>query len=271
MFRSAFLETSRLEGIDAKVTFCQVVLQAQEPRIERHQASADSSPSDVVGQLANSVYGAGPVQSRPPVAFFRIENSHAAPLLLLVMHHALYDQTSLTMLQKQIEASYAGRTIAASRPSRARSNTCTQSMAKRGEELVRSAERVQGVTARVIPTAVQNGNRSQATSVYTRSASLSWSDLSEAAKKLDCSARPVLQVAWGTVVSAYSDCDAVLIGDSISTRGISSDLNNVFGPVLATLPIPYRLSGSGATRFRDVVAPRSTTSIGEGWRCTMFR
>ncbi|PWN90385.1 hypothetical protein FA10DRAFT_260230 [Acaromyces ingoldii] len=254
VFRSTFLETSRLEGIDAEVTFCQVVLQAQESRIERHQAPADSSPSDLVSGLASSVYGAGPVQSRPPVAFFLIENSHAAPLLLLVMHHALYDQTSLTMLQRQIEASYAGRTIAPSAPfSRALQHLYSldgEAGEKSWSDLLKECK---GSQLGSFPQ-LQNGNRSQATSIYTRSASLSWSDLSEAAKKLDCSARPLLQVAWGTVVSAYSDCDAVLIGDSISTRGISSDLNDVFGPVLSTLPIPFRLSASGATRFRDVVA-----------------
>lgn len=254
VFSSIFLETSRLEGIDEKATFCQLFLRPQQPRLARHQLATNETLEDAISRLASSIYGAGPLQTQPPVAVFIIDLPEEAPVLLFVIHHALYDQTSLKAFQNQIEITYAGRSVSSTAPF---SDALPHlfSLDKEEEEQGWSdlLQDCKGAQLGSFPQ-LEARNGSSGTSVYTNPASLSWENLSKAAKKLDCSARPLLQAVWAAVVCAYSDSDAVLIGDSISTRGLSSDLNNVFGPILATIPIPFRLSSSQPTLFKDAVA-----------------
>lgn len=233
--------------------FLQVVLSHAETTLHRVKpAVADdwrAAVMDAVGStITRQVLGI-----RPPLAFLLIPSTQ--PTLVVVMHHALYDQVTLSLFEASLTASYHGSTLPPHQPfSLALSHLVAwdaQEEAKREstwQHLLASYPKGHAVSFPNLSGRGTVSNGSQ-TSSYRRASKIRYDVVTRAAMEMETSVRPILQAAWASVLSVYCDTSDVLIGDSVSRRATSMDLLQVSGPVLDTLPIPIHLD----TTFRQVI------------------
>ncbi|KAN0064563.1 hypothetical protein ACQY0O_002191 [Thecaphora frezii] len=257
ILRTSFVEVGSVSADTAEEwpsqpIFLQVVWSQSTPELFELQVDQqDDLEASIVAAVRKTVK-LDPFSKRPPVAFMVVQRG-GETYLVLVAHHSIYDARSLTILEKRIEQLY-----------------------NRGEGLSRIYQ-FSTALAHIVPLTKQDESRrrevwERALAPYPkgelsifpnlsgashvpgaedanihralyRTATVSWDEVERVSRQLGISARPLVQVAWAKVLGAYLDSDHVIIGDSVSGRSAAAELEQVVGPVLATLPVAVFLKG----------------------------
>ena len=192
-----------------------------------------------------------PFGRQPPVAFLLVKHGNDETSLVFVAHHSVYDARSLALIEERLERHYSGSqqldkvyqfstALAHIIPLTSEDRDERQQI---WEQALTSFPR--GEISR-FPNLSGSSSRSareqrQLHRAAYRKATVSWKQLEEASRRLGISARPLVQVAWARVLSAYLDTDHLIIGDSVSGRSAAAELDQVVGPVLSTLPVAVYL------------------------------
>ncbi|KKY25492.1 putative nonribosomal siderophore peptide synthase [Phaeomoniella chlamydospora] len=66
----------------------------------------------------------------------------------------------------------------------------------------------------------------------------------------------IIRAGWGFMVASYLSCPAVVLGETISDRVLSSMVQNVVGPLISVIPLPIRIQGT----TREVLAEQRAFS-----------
>ncbi|CBQ72362.1 Ferrichrome siderophore peptide synthetase [Sporisorium reilianum SRZ2] len=230
--------------------FLQVVWKSFTPQIKQLEVKDGDDAERVILATANSELSLDPFGSSPPVGFLLVKQG-AKRSLVVVAHHSTYDARSLGIFEDHVEAFYEGQTPP---PSLQFSTALAQILPIDQQEARRHAD--------VWDRALSSYPRGEATSFPTLSltkpsdagveqaslhqsryvdAAVQWAQVEAVCRHLGVSARPVVQTAWAMVLSAYTESQHLILGDSVSGRTLSAELDQVYGPVLSTVPVPFVL------------------------------
>ena len=229
--------------------FLQIVWKSFRPLIQSLRLKEGEDAERVILDTARSL-ALDPFGSSPPVAFLLVAQGDERSLVL-VAHHSTYDARSLGIFEDHVEALYEGSKPP---PSQQFSTALAQILPIDEEEAQRHTEvwtkalasYPKGETAPFPTLSLAKPSEADAQeaslhqSRYT-DASVRWSEIEAVCRRLGVSARPLVQTAWAVVLSAYIESQHLILGDSVSGRTLSAELDQVYGPVLSTVPVPFVL------------------------------
>ncbi|KAM3421179.1 hypothetical protein BST61_g1588 [Cercospora zeina] len=184
---------------------------------------------------------------------FRINPSRDGYELLIHIHHALYDQWSMDLLQNDLAAILAGGS-----PRQRQSFQAVADYHLHAEESSASSspEFWQDQLRKVSPTSIpllraKNAEHALQRTTW-RSTSLQSVELRKLSHDIGCSAPAIFQAAMALILGAYAGVSDVVLGSVFSGRTLPiDDIDTVFGPCLATLPL--RIDAAAAKTCKDLL------------------
>ncbi|PPJ55288.1 hypothetical protein CBER1_04278 [Cercospora berteroae] len=184
---------------------------------------------------------------------FQIRPSQNGFELTIQIHHALYDQWSMDLLQNDLTAILAGSSPLASQSFQAVADYYLHAETLSAQT---SLEFWQDQLRNVSPTSLPLLRATHAENALQRtswqSTSIQSVELKKRSQELGCSAPAILQTAMGLILGAYSGVSDVVLGSVFSGRTLPiDDIDNVFGPCLATLPL--RIDSKAARTCKDLL------------------
>ncbi|EST08496.1 AMP-binding enzyme C-terminal domain protein [Kalmanozyma brasiliensis GHG001] len=239
--------------------FLQIVWKSFDPQIKHVDIADDADAERVILDTAEKELALHPFGARPPVAFM-LAKQGTQTSLIVVAHHSTYDARSLGIFEDHVEAFYEGRTSPESHQfstALAQILPIDQEEARRHSDIWDQAlsSYPKGETASfpTLTLAKSSKGEEQASLHQSRyvTASVKWTDVEAVCRDLGVSARPVVQTAWAWVLSAYLESQHLILGDSVSGRTLSAELDQVYGPVLSTVPVPFVLRPT--QKLRDLI------------------
>ncbi|SNX84743.1 probable Ferrichrome siderophore peptide synthetase [Melanopsichium pennsylvanicum] len=230
--------------------FLQIVWKSFIPEIKPLKIEEGADAEQVILTAARSELRLDPFSSSPPIAFLLVEQGEDRSLVV-VAHHSTYDARSLGIFEDYVEAFYQGTEPP---PSHQFATALAQILPIDSEEAQRHTQiwnkalssYPKGEVAsfptlsltKQLDVDVEEASMHQ--SRYMKS-SVRWSNIEAVCRRLGVSARPMVQTAWAMVLSAYIESQHLILGDSVSGRALSAELDQVYGPVLSTVPVPFEL------------------------------
>ncbi|PWZ02123.1 putative ferrichrome siderophore peptide synthetase [Testicularia cyperi] len=229
--------------------FLQVVWHKAQPRVETLHLDPSDNIEERVVRYASEELAINPFSRSPPVAFVLVSQAEER-YLIFVAHHSTFDARSLGIFEDWVEALYNGtkapQTLQfAAALSHILPLSSEDAEQKRTTWLKALADYPKGeaVPFPLLSTSKPDLNIDQANVHETHHlrANITWKQIEAACRQLGVSARPLVQTAWARVLAAYLDTEHLILGDSVSGRTLSAELDQVYGPVLSTVPVPFRL------------------------------
>ncbi|KAJ1020728.1 hypothetical protein NDA16_004120 [Ustilago loliicola] len=230
--------------------FLQIVWKSFIPRIETLKIAEDAGAEQAILSTTKSKLQLDPFGAAPPAAFLLVEQGKQRSLVV-VAHHSTYDARSLGIFEYYVEAYYQGITPP---PSSQFSTALAQILPIDEKEASRHAdiwtkalssypkgEASPFPTLSLIKSSEADAQEASLHQSRYTEASVRWMDIETVYRRLGVSARPLVQTAWVVVLSAYIESQHLILGDSVSGRSLSAELNQVYGPVLSTVPVPFVL------------------------------
>ncbi|WFD04545.1 NRPS [Malassezia obtusa] len=218
------------------------------------EVSHDAPAADALDAVRTS---ASPTDGTPPVRGVLL---HAADgdAFVLCAHHAVYDAETLERVLATIDAALAGEAPADATPPFSAALPDLVPLVE--EHAVRTLEAWRAALAAyprahrvAMPRLLDARPRGPRTMQrMTHVAQRRFAELEETAAALETSVRPVVQVAWARVLSAFLETPDVLVGDAVSLRSAQPHYAHVGGPLLATLPVPVHVGGTAKEAIQRV-------------------
>lgn len=230
--------------------FLQIVWKSFTPLIEQLDVDDGSDAEQAILSAAKTKLDLDPFGTSPPVAFLFVKQALSRSLVV-VAHHSTYDARSLGIFEDHVEAVY----------NRQKPPTSLQFSTALAQILPIDQQEAQR-HADVWQKALSNYPRGEYASFPTLSltrpseadadqaslhqsryleANINWAKIESACRELGVSARPLVQTAWALVLSAFTESQHLILGDSVSGRTLSAELDLAYGPVLSTVPVPFML------------------------------
>lgn len=183
------------------------------------------------------------------------KESDARTEVLVQIHHALYDQWSIEVLLEDMDTLLHQREIP-DRPSFRLINEHFSHVKTHPETQAPSLAFWQDYLSAVVPGHLPNltGRTlpSAPLEAVEHSIDVDMNALKITAQQIGCSTHVFLQALYALLLSLYSGSDDVTFGTVFSGRTLPiADIENVFGPILSTLP--SRVNISDARKFTDIV------------------
>ncbi len=230
--------------------FVQIVWKSFHPTIKPLEIAHSANAEKVILSTAKSQLELNPFGPTPPVAFLLVSEGQERSLVVIA-HHSTYDARSLGIFEDYVEAYYEDTTPP---PSHQFCTALAQILPIDEQE----AQRHSDIWNKALATYPKGEAAAFPTLSLTKSsdadakdaslhqsryiqASVNWTQIEEICRRLGVSARPMVQTAWAIVLAAYIESQHLIIGDSVSGRTISAELDQVYGPVLSTVPVPFVL------------------------------
>ena len=197
------------------------------------------------------------ISTVPPVQFRLLKSSATKEPLLLVIsiHHALYDGESFSMLMEEVAARYAGDSIPQrGSPSEFIENVCSQDLEKAKQHWTASLGGCH-------PTIFRSDSNAPEPSVDVhRAAASKLSQLERCSANFKTTVPSLVQAIFGLLLADLVDAADVTFGTVLSGRAVSvSGVDSVLLPCITT--VPGRLDTSGLNTVTDVVANVQKSSV----------
>ncbi|TKY86411.1 hypothetical protein EX895_004560 [Sporisorium graminicola] len=230
--------------------FLQVVWKSFTPQIKQLQIKEGDDAERVILSTAGSQLALDPFGSTPPVGFLLVKQGSQRSLVV-VAHHSTYDARSLGIFEDHVEAFYEGQTPP---PALQFSSALAQILpidqheARRHfdvwDKALSSYPKGEAASFPTLFLTKPSGAGVEQASLHQSryvDAGVQWTQVEAVCRQLGVSARPVVQTAWAIVLAAYTESQHLILGDSVSGRTLSAELDQVYGPVLSTVPVPFVL------------------------------
>ncbi|GAM88067.1 nonribosomal peptide synthetase [Dothideomycetidae sp. 11243] len=239
--RHSALRTGFLPSGHTTCAFAQV--EWQDILDDQINTTEDSEPELVVDDIDTFLL-------RPLRVFFT--KASGRPEVCFYMHHGLYDQWSLDILVDDLYKALNGmQELACSSFGNVAwqllLETYSEELRSRSEDFWKSyltgckATKLPSLTTRVF----QRESQVQTFVVTSRPA-----DIATIASQMSVSESALFQTLFGHIIGLYAGQTEITFGSVFSGRTAAiEDVQDVFGPMLATLPV--RLSTDGVRRFQD--------------------
>ncbi|PWN36247.1 acetyl-CoA synthetase-like protein [Meira miltonrushii] len=250
--RIAFVDRHALIVKDAlpRTNFAQVVLKDVKVRMLELQKSVDAN-EEVIAMQSARVHNIKILDETCPTGFTYVK--HAGKVVMHI-HHALYDQISLQLIDKALDKAWCGVAIddieplSKAIPSIVDLDESTIAERKRAwQDLLSQCPKGEMITPPKLSMLEIDDFGSSIESRRSIS-SIKYANLAKKAQEFGTSARPILQTALAFVLGRLCDTEQIMLGDVVSGRAISSHLDNVVGPILATMAVPIPLHAASTSR-----------------------
>ncbi|KAK5109039.1 hypothetical protein LTR62_007587 [Meristemomyces frigidus] len=178
------------------------------------------------------------------------ENHH----LLLQIHHALYDQWSMDVLKQDLSALIQGRTVPHRPPFEDVSALYSSRLVEGGAEHDRDfwQDHLRGMNAERLPNLNAQNMPARLLQTSWRNIDLDISRARSSASASGYSLPALFQAALAFILGSYSGTTDVVLGTVFSGRHLPlSDIEQIFGPCLLTLP--FRIDLSSARTCADLL------------------
>lgn len=275
VLRIAFVSRDALnvKDIMPRTSFAQVVLNNVKVNVLELQEWADTN-DEVLALHSAKLHNVKIVDRQCPLRFTYAK--HAGRLVMHI-HHALYDQVSLQIIDKALDRAWSGVAIENLEPfSKAIPNIVDLDELEIGkrkqawEDLLAHVPKGEIIT---LPKLSMHEDEVFTSSIESRRlvSSIKYANLAQKAQECGTSTRPLLQTALAFVLSRLCDTEQIILGDVVSGRAISSHLDNVVGPMLATMAVPVTLGGTltfrtiwdRVSQFHNRALPHAHYSLGQ--------
>lgn len=197
------------------------------------------------------------IHPTPPVHFAIFQQSSLSRFVMHI-HHALYDQISLQLMEEELQRIYLSKQPLSLTPF---SNGLPYILSLNTEESNKQeltwhkllADFPRGLSMKLPSFSGKESPRSASQiDAFSLTSKISYSKLTSVALQTKSSVRPFIQAVLGSILCHFIDSQHILLGDSVSGRVVSAELDNVVGPVLSTVPIPIHVNG--ALTYRDLAS-----------------
>lgn len=185
---------------------------------------------------------------------FQVKQAGSGSRLLMLVHHALYDQWAVDILRADLASILRGE-----EPSPPGSFKLVADFYVHQRDEVESSaaiefwqDHLQDVTPTCLPLLRATEAKAGLKRVPWRELSLQSDVIKTKSKDLGCSSPAIFQAAMAYILAVYSGVSDVTMGSVFSGRTLPvPDIDNVFGPCLATLP--FRIDHGTVATCRDLV------------------
>lgn len=228
--RHAILRTVFFETSERDHPFAQAVLEeADLPWFE------ETTTNDTSGGEAKNL---PPISlERPFILSAQVEGDDH--FLMVYMHHAIYDGTSISLLLEEAEELYDGQALS---PAPAFEPFLTEIQGQAGSTALNFwSAYVQDYSAKPFPTCPETDGPAMSGRVELPLA-ISQNDLDEFSKRYDVGAASIFQTAWAKVLAMAQKSNDVCFGDVVSGRSVPvTDIDRLVAPCFNTLPVRVTL------------------------------
>ncbi|KAI5361486.1 Putative AMP-dependent synthetase/ligase, Condensation domain, phosphopantetheine binding ACP [Septoria linicola] len=218
-------------------TFFQVVLKSEASRLSWQDApsSAEISLQSMQNQVARDIIENIWVRAPLRITLFR---EHGELLLLLSIHHAIYDGNSLQMMIKDVESIYRGQAVEA----RLSAQPLVEHIAGQEEERTKAHWSTLLSGWENAPLLNETGAKNISLNEVERRFSLKVSKLERQVTGLNVTLTTVLQAAFAIALSQTLHTNDVIFGNVLSGRTIPvENADNIMAPCIATIPARLRI------------------------------
>ena len=191
----------------------------------------------------------------------QIRNVGVSTMLLIHLHHALYDAWSLELLLDDLDLLLSDQSL----PSRPSFSSVIEAYQDGTLSVDGSAtkdywrDHLSDLDARQIPSFYATKAVVPALNIANLETSLSTRDVESAAKRLSSSPQSIFQAAYALILSSYLGTPDVCFGTVFSGRTLPiEDIENIVGPCLATLPV--RVDVAASATAQDLVQDLNSTN-----------
>lgn len=189
-----------------------------------------------------------------PCSFQILETEDSGCRLLMLIHHALYDQWAIDIFRSDLASLLRG-----AEPQRSGSfKSIADFYVYHQDDVENSAaldfwqDHLRDVTPMTLPLFRGSEAESCLRKSSWKATPLNSDAVRVASKDMGCSSPAIFQAAMAYILAAYSGVSDVTIGSVFSGRTLPvSDIESTFGPCLATLP--FRIDHSTVETCRDLV------------------
>ncbi|CAO1636029.1 unnamed protein product [Parajaminaea phylloscopi] len=249
-FRTAFTETGKLkvpnsqQSAESLPPFMQIVRTNAMPSV-----FVAEGEGTLAIQEARARTGTDPLNGRPPVVILLYED--VTKHLLLRMHHSLYDARTLEILCEDICVVLSGgqsavrHGIAAALPKILHfAEADQQKQEEVWAQCLSPFPKGHAVAFPSLGSTIAPLQHRTSFGRISRKASIGWTTIAQSAMDRHTSVRPLAQGAWASVLGAYLETDWIMLGDSVSGRTVAPGLDDILGPLHATLPVAIHITPS---------------------------
>ena len=194
-------------------------------------------------------------QFRRPLLSVTVLERPFGCIMMVSIHHAVRDEASLDLILEDVRNSYTKTSNSSKQRHQWREALqlliTTQSQIDRDEEfwtksladftVTDDAATWPDLTGKSVP----SENKSSGHVTHTRTLGMAYKDLQSDSLSLGASSvASILRIAWGTVLLMYLETERVVFAETWSHRSDDIVLEDVVGPLMTVLPVPFRAAGT---------------------------
>ena len=185
----------------------------------------------------------------PPVAITIFEQP-AGRTMMISIHHSICDEVSLDLILADVSTSY-DRHVLNHRHQLRRALSITLP----NKDQIERDEHYWSLTLKGFATTDENnpwpdlvgnsGDQAQSSRIHVQTLTSSYEKLQTTALHLGASSvASILRVAWGCILLMYLETTGVVFAETCSDRTDDPTLTDTVGPLMRTLPVPFRATAS---------------------------
>ncbi|EJD35974.1 acetyl-CoA synthetase-like protein [Auricularia subglabra TFB-10046 SS5] len=212
---------------------------------------------------ATSFYSADAFSAPPH--HVHIVSTPSRVVLLLVMHHALYDGTSLEFLLQDLALLYAGHPI----PERPQFSLALPYLLHRPQD---EADFWQRRLAGYTPVRLHSNVPQAPAALYECASTINTGKIEAACKTMEVTVQAVALLAWAKVYASLANSRDVVFGHVISGRSIPLEgALSVAGPLFNTIPVRVTFASESDTNAEAVKTLHLAHALAEPYQHTPLR
>ncbi|PWN25506.1 acetyl-CoA synthetase-like protein [Jaminaea rosea] len=262
--RVAFAQAGSLSGSSAEQghdsidsPFLQVLLRARPNLVSLFSLGENEDVLEQLVKESKRITGHDPVSGVAPVAIV-VAQMPSKTFFLLRLHHALYDARTLELLSERLTEALTNPNISGAASLLDIRSALPYIIPLDGSESASRKALWQDALSPFphnhdvhfprLGSMIPSSSAAPTFGRVSRTASVTWATLSSVAQSLGTSARPLAQCAWALILSSYLETEWIMLGDSVSGRTVGPALDDVWGPLHATVPVPIHVDPKNTKR-----------------------
>ncbi|KAI8922593.1 hypothetical protein DFJ77DRAFT_506369 [Powellomyces hirtus] len=239
ILRTSFVQVDDDRYVQAQVVHSKVWMPWTAKRLQG-KSDLDNAVDEHIRSVTKRIRSS----NRPPIEFGILESPNQT-LLILSLHHALYDGWSWPLMMQDVQEAYHKGSV----NPRPRFLELVKYIISRPEEESKNYwNRVlDGCVPSIFPEDLANPDGDAEGYHHTLVSDMSFGDLDAASKRMRVGVSALGQAAWGKLLAGYVGSCGVVFGHVVSGRTIPIPAaESIVGPAFNTIPCRVTLTGTNA-------------------------
>lgn len=269
--RAAFIPTAELDRVDDELSFAVLQVIYTQPFLdwEEIECTEEGFHEAVRSRVSRVMKDRQEKYFRYPPWAVTIFRRGSDRILLLTLHHSIHDGTSLGYIFDDVQSAYISKPPRRHQLIDVLSSSDWMGKNSKGalEFWSNELREFSGMDAPAWPDLTNRrlpaGEEPPHGFLFKEQAlTMSATQLQSRAIDLGVSSiATLLRTAWSFVVSCYLGAQATIVGETLSDRVLSSTFEDIIGPLISVVPIPFIMRGT----VRELLVEQQRLSI-EAWK-----